>query len=85
MLYYNGIESFFKPQVVVPAYNVLPGSVAASSLGVSSDAYATIKAGNPKNAFIPNSDPECVARCQAAGIMIGAPAPSLPAVNNAGR
>jgi hypothetical protein len=72
-------------QVTSPALEKLPAAVVAASLGVDAATYASLTASLPKAAFIPNSDPDCVARCQAAGIDVLAPAPSKVATAVAGR
>lgn len=74
-------------QVIGPAYEALPSSVAASSLGLNTTGYQSLQTDLPKPAFIPNSDPDCVARCQAANVNVLAPAPALiPGfTNSAGR
>jgi len=72
-------------QVIAPALEKLPAAVAAASLGVDSATYASLTSSLPKSAFIPNSDPACVARCQAAGIDLLAPAPSAVSSAVAGR
>jgi hypothetical protein len=72
-------------QVTVPALEKLPPAVAAASLGVDAVTYASLTGSLPKAAFIPNSDPDCVARCQAAGISVLAPAPSAVSASVAGR
>ena len=72
-------------QVIAPALEALPASVGASTLGLSSSAYQNLVSSKPKPAFIPDSDPDCVAKCQAAGISVSAPAPALPTLAEAGR
>ncbi len=64
----------------------LPASVVTASLGTAASSYSDLQSQQPKAAFIPNSDPDCVARCQAQGINILAPAPAVvPVVTSAGR
>ena len=72
-------------QVTAPALEKLPTAVAAASLGVDAATYASLSNSLPKAAFIPNSDPDCVARCQTAGIDVLAPAPSRVSSAVAGR
>lgn len=86
MSYKRHLFNCFLLQVTAPAFQALPSSVAAASLGLTADAYSDLKNQLPKPAFIPNSDPECVARCLSLGISVAAPAPSMiPAVATGGR
>ena len=80
------LDAQFFVQVTIPAYEKLPTSVSAASLGLDTATYQNVVNSQPKAAFIPNSDPECVARCQAAGANTLAPASALMApVTNAGK
>ena len=83
----NMLFNLEKPnlQVTAPAFEKLPASVAAASLGVDLNTYNSLSTSLPKAAFIPNSDPDCVARCQAAGISVLSPAPSTVSASVAGR
>ena len=54
----------------------LPTSALAATLGVNVSSLNSVKSNGPMNAFIPNSDPECVQRCK----LGGAQAPASGAV-----